>query len=316
MSHPLQTDARAPAAAPALPKPAAILELFKPITWFAPMWAYACGVISSGVDVSGRLLFIALGIVLAGPMVCATSQAVNDWFDRHVDAINEPNRPIPSGRIPGHWGLIIAVVWTGASLALGGWLGPTVLGATVVGLALAWAYSAPPLRLKQNGWYGNAAVAVSYEGLAWFTGAAVMLASWPDWRIVTLAALYSIGAHGIMTLNDFKSVGGDRQMGVRSLPAMLGTDRAARVACWVMALPQVAVIALLIAWGRPFHALVIGLLLAVQFVLMRRLLGAPEAEAPRYNATGTTLYVLGMMVAAFAVRPLVQSNLIGGSGLW
>ncbi len=316
MSQPLQTNAGTAAVPTGLPKPAAILELFKPITWFAPMWAYACGVISSGVDVSGRLVFIALGIVLAGPMVCATSQAVNDWFDRHVDALNEPNRPIPSGRIPGRWGLIIAVVWTIASLALGAALGETVLAATVVGLALAWAYSAPPLRLKQNGWYGNAAVAISYEGLAWFTGAAVMLATWPDWRIVLLGALYSVGAHGIMTLNDFKSVDGDRQMGVRSLPAMLGTDRAAQLACWVMALPQVVVIALLVAWDRPLHAIAIAMLLGVQLGLMRRLLAAPEAEAPRYNATGTTLYVLGMMVAAFAVRPLVQSNLIGGSGLW
>ena len=35
------------------------------------------------------------------------------------------------------------------------------------------------------------------------------------WRIVIiLAALYSIGAHGIMTLNDFKSVEGDRRMGI------------------------------------------------------------------------------------------------------
>ena len=47
-------------------------------------------------------------------------------------------------------------------------------GAAVVGLALAWAYSAPPLRLKQNGWWGNAACAACYEGLPWITGAAVM----------------------------------------------------------------------------------------------------------------------------------------------
>ena len=42
------------------------------------------------------------------------------------------------------------------------------------GLALAWVYSAPPVRLKRNGWWGNAAVALCYEGLPWFTGAAVM----------------------------------------------------------------------------------------------------------------------------------------------
>ena len=87
---------------------AAVLELLKPITWFAPMWAFGCGVVSSGVPVL-RGGWSLVGVVLAGPLVCATSQAVNDWFDRHVDAINEPSRPIPSGRIPGRWGLYIAM---------------------------------------------------------------------------------------------------------------------------------------------------------------------------------------------------------------
>jgi hypothetical protein len=57
-----------------------------------------------------------------------------------------------------------------------------------------------------------------------------------------------------MTLNDFKAVAGDRQMGVRSLPVQLGVDRAARVACWFMAVPQVVVIGLLLHWGQPWHA--------------------------------------------------------------
>ena len=98
------------------------------------------------------------GVALAGPLVCATSQAVNDWYDRDVDAINEPNRPIPSGRIPGRWGFYIACIWTALSLALAATLGIWVLVAAVLGLALAWAYSAPPMRLKQNGWWGNSAV--------------------------------------------------------------------------------------------------------------------------------------------------------------
>jgi NitT/TauT family transport system permease protein/sulfonate transport system permease protein len=76
------------------------------------MWAFACGVVASGVPLEGHWQLILCGIALAGPFVCATSQAVNDWFDRHVDAINEPGRPIPSGRIPGYWGLYIAIGWT------------------------------------------------------------------------------------------------------------------------------------------------------------------------------------------------------------
>ena len=286
----------------ATPAPSALVELLKPITWFAPMWAFACGVVSSGQSTHGQWPVIMAGVVLAGPLVCATSQAVNDWYDRHVDAINEPNRPIPSGRMPGRWGLYVAAAWTGLSLLVAAALGPWILGAALFGLVLAWIYSAPPIRLKRNGWWGNAACGLCYEGLPWFTGAAVMAAAMPDSRVVVIALLYAIGAHGIMTLNDFKSVEGDRRMGVGSLPVRLGVDRAARVACLVMAVPQVAVVALLASWGRPFHAGIVALLLLAQFALMPRLLREPRGQAPWYNATGTSLYVLGMLAAAFAVR--------------
>jgi chlorophyll/bacteriochlorophyll a synthase len=287
------------------PTPGAVLELLKPITWFPPMWAFGCGVVSVGVPVAGRWWLIVAGVTLAGPLVCATSQAVNDWFDRDVDAINEPHRPIPSGRIPGRWGLYIAVTWTLVSLSVAMALGPWVLAASAVGLALAWAYSAPPFRLKQNGWWGNTACAVCYEGLAWITGAAIMVGgALPDGRILIIAGLYSAGAHGIMTLNDFKSVEGDLRTGIGSLPVRLGVATAARVACWVMVVPQLVVVAVLVAWEAPRHAIAIAMLLAVQIVLMRLLLQSPRARAPWYNGTGVTLYVMGMLIAAFALRAM------------
>ncbi len=240
--------------------------------------------------------------MLAGPLACAASQAVNDWFDRHVDAINEPDRPIPSGRMPGRWGLYVAIFWSAMTLLMGLALGRWAFAASIVAVALAWAYSAPPLRLKLNGWWGNAAVGLSYEGIAWYAGAAVMLGGAPGWPIVALAILYSIGAHGIMTLNDFKAIEGDTAMGVRSLPVQLGADRAARVACVVMAAPQAVVILGLIAAGKSLYAAAVGVSLFIQIMLMRRLLDNPRANAPWYNATGVLLYVLGMLAAAFAVR--------------
>ena len=204
-----------------------VAELLKPITWFPPMWAFACGVVASGQTLGDRWGLLMWGLLLTGPLVCASSQAVNDWFDRHVDAINEPHRPIPSGRMPGKWGLYIAVLWTGLSAAWSWQLGIWGFLATLLGLGLAWAYSAPPLRLKMNGWWGNAACALSYEGLAWITGAAVMLGgTMPSQDTMVLALLFSIGAHGIMTLNDFKSVEGDQQMGVGSLPVKLEAQNA------------------------------------------------------------------------------------------
>jgi chlorophyll synthase len=280
----------------------AYAELLKPITWFAPMWAFGCGIVSAGRPAAHHGVLILAGIVLCGPLVTGTSQAVNDWYDRHVDAINEPGRAIPSGRVPGHGGLMLAGLWTFLSLAVAASLGRFAFGATVVGLALAWAYSAPPWRLKRNGWWGNAACGACYEGLPWFTAAAIMQGGMPGPAIVVIALLYSAGAHGIMTLNDFKSIDGDRQMGLRSLPATLGAPAAARLACLVMAVPQAVVVFLLLRWHFPIHAACVAMLLAAQIALMRVLLRDPREKAPWYNATGTSLYVIGMLVTAFALR--------------
>ncbi len=287
---------------PAYPAPSAVLELLKPITWFPPMWAFACGVVSSGVPLLANWYIALAGIVLAGPLVCAMSQAINDWYDRDVDAINEPQRPIPSGRIPGKWGLYIAGIWSVLSLLVAATLGFWVFVATVVGLVLAWAYSAPPLRLKRNGWLGNAACGFSYESLAWITGAAAMLGgALPNSQILALALLYGAGAHGIMTLNDFKAIKGDRELGINSLPVLLGPDRAATVACAIMVVPQVIVIMLLLGWGRPIEACIIVALLCGQIWMMRRLLRDPVKEAYWYSGFGVPLYVLGMMASAVAV---------------
>ncbi len=290
--------------ASAQPSMPAALELLKPITWFAPMWAFGCGVVSSGVPLTERWWAVALGVVLAGPMVCGTSQAVNDWFDRHVDAINEPGRPIPSGRLPGHTGLWLAIAWTVLSLVVAAPLGRWGFGAAIVGLGLAWAYSAPPLRLKRNGWWGNAACAACYEGLPWITGVAVMTAARPNFQVLVIAGLYSAGAHGIMTLNDFKSIEGDQRTGIFSLPVLLGAEAAASAACIAMAMPQLFVLALLLSWGFVTYAFVVSLLLMAQLALMVRLMRDPRTYAPWYNATGTTLYVAGMLITAFALRTL------------
>ena len=287
------------------PSPGAVLELLKPVTWFPPMWAFACGVVSSGVNMQGKWWLLALGVALTGPLSCASSQAVNDWFDRHVDAINEPQRPIPSGRIPGAWGLIIAIVWSSLAIAVGSAFGTAGLIATCIAIALSWAYSAPPVRLKADGWFGNAAVGVTYEGLAWITGAVVMLDAWPDGRIITLAVLYSVGAHGIMTLNDFKSVEGDRQLGVWSLPVQLGAERAARLAGIVIVLPQVIAAALLLfVWHRPMHTVVLLALITMQQILLPTFLRDPVKKALWYSGFGVPFSVLGMMVCAHAIRSL------------
>ncbi|MCC5999863.1 MAG: chlorophyll synthase ChlG [Pararhodobacter sp.] len=285
----------------ALPQPRALLELIKPITWFPPMWAYLCGIVAIGVSPESWWLVV-LGVILAGPIVCGMSQAANDWCDRHVDAINEPHRPIPSGRIPGRWGLYVALAMSVLALAVGWQLGPWGFGATVLGVIAAWIYSVEPIRLKRSGWWGPGLVGLSYETLPWFTGAAVIAAGAPPFEVVVIAVLYGLGAHGIMTINDFKAIEGDRQMGLKSLPVVHGPEVAATIACTVMVLAQLVVICLLLVWGRPVHAAIITAGLGVQLWAMRRWMQDPARLAPWFNGTGVGPYVLGMMVAALALR--------------
>lgn len=285
-----------------LPEPRAILTLFKPITWFPPMWAFACGSITGSEKIADNLPIFLVGLALTGPLVCASSQAVNDWFDRHVDAINEPMRPIPSGRIPGRWGLYIAILWSLISLWVGTYLGQIGFLATLFALVLAWLYSMPPIRFKNNGWFGNLACGISYEGLAWVTGATLLSGGLlPSKPSLLLAGLYSASAHGIMTLNDFKAIEGDRQMGVRSLPVQLGAKTAAQVSAAFMLIPQMVVLCLLLYWEKEIYALAIGLLIVGQMILLRNFLKRPIEKALFYSGFGVPILVSGMMISAFAV---------------
>ena len=107
-----------------------------------------------------------------------------------------------------------------------------------------------------------------------------------------------------MTLNDFKAIEGDRQMGVRSLPVQLGAMKAAKVSAAFMLLPQVIVLALLLLWSKPYFAVAIGVLMIGQIFLLRDFLKRPIEKALFYSGFGVPLLVSGMMVAAFAVNSM------------
>ena len=280
------------------PNLATSVELVKPITWFPPMWAFLCGTVSTGVISIEKLPIICLGIFLAGPLVCGMSQAANDWCDRHVDAINEPERPIPSGRMPEKWGLAIALFMSVLSLTVGWFLGTWGFIATISAVICAWIYSVEPFRLKKSGILGPLLVGFCYEGLPWFTGAAILSVGMPEQKTIVLAILYALGAFGIMILNDFKAIEGDKQTGVNSLPVALGSKKAIKLACICMIIPQLTVVWFLFYWKMIIFSAIIGTVSLFQIMAMSRLLKNPQRFAPWYNQTGITLYVLGMMVSA------------------
>lgn len=280
------------------------LVLMKPITWFGPTWAFLCGAIASGVtgwsvpDVS-RIL---LGMVLAGPVLCGFSQVINDYFDRDVDALNEPHRLIPSGRVSIQQIVLTIAVLLVVGISLGFYLGQAVSLCVGIGLVLAVLYSVPPFRAKRNGWIGNTLVAISYEGLAWLAGhLAFAPLTFPS---LLMAALYSFGAHGIMSINDFKSIDGDRASNILSIPVRLGPKRAAWLIVVTMNLAQIGVITAFLIWGQWLVALIIAAILLVQLPIQRKFVRQPVEQHLKFSAIGVSFYVWGMMAAAIGLRAL------------
>jgi chlorophyll synthase len=282
---------------------ASLRTFAKPGTWFAPMWAMLVGCVASGnahwtFPSVGRVL---LGMVLAGPLLCAFSQVTNDWFDREVDRINEPERPTAANLLSPITVGAISIGLATAALALAAYLGTNVFYLAIGGLALALAYSAPPLRLKaRNGWLANAACAFAYEGFAWVAGAAIF--GHVTTGTLVLAGLYSLGSHGLMTLNDFKSYEGDKRLGLRSLPVMLGLDGALRAAFSFIDIFQVLAIGYVLFNRMWLAGGIMLLLFVVQIPMQRKLATDPKGLAPWYCASAIPPFVWGMLVAALAIR--------------
>ncbi len=281
---------------------ASLKTFAKPGTWFAPMWAMLVGCVAGGAvwDLTSIARVLA-GMVMAGPLLCAFSQVINDWFDREVDAINEPDRPTAANLLAPQTIAAIAAGLAFAALGIAYLLGTTVLWLALGGLALAVAYSAPPLRLKaRNGWLANTACAFAYEGFAWIAGAAAF--GHVSQGTIVLASLYSLGSHGLMTLNDFKSVAGDRALGLRSIPAMLGIEGALRAAFLFIDVFQVLAIGYVL-WHQAWIAAGVMLVLfLVQLPMQRKMATDPATLAPWYCASAIPPFVWGMLAAALATR--------------
>jgi chlorophyll synthase len=281
---------------------ASLRTFAKPGTWFAPMWALLVGAVAGGATWSfASIFFIVLGMVMAGPLLCGFSQVVNDWFDRDVDRINEPDRPTAANVMEPKTVFLVAAGFALAALLIAALLGRFVFALAVGGLLLALAYSAPPLRLKaRNGWLANAACAFSYEGFAWVAGAAIF--DGVTSGTIVLATLYSLGSHGLMTLNDFKSYEGDRKLGLRSLPVMLGREGAIAAAIMMINAFQVAAIAYVGFHRAWWPMLAMAALFAVQLPMQRKLESDPQKFAPWYCASAIPPFVWGMLASALAVR--------------
>jgi len=300
------------------------LQLTKPVTWIPLVWGVMCGAAASGnyhwmwnpFDVNDRDVLLGatdalkgfVAMILAGPFLTGYTQTINDWYDREIDAINEPYRPIPSGAISE--GEVIAQIWAlllgglGIAYGLDVWAEhefPTVLALSIFGSFISYIYSAPPLKLKQNGWAGNYALGCSYISLPWWCGQAVFgELDRPVYFILPI--LYSIAGLGIAIVNDFKSIEGDRELGLQSLPVAFGIDGAKWICAGSVTITQLCVAAYLYSIGEPTYAAVLaGLILPQMYFQATLLLPDPVANDVKYQASAQPFLVFGILATALCV---------------
>ena len=285
------------------------LQLMKPVTWIPLIWGVLCGAAASGNfhwqtnDVLASLACM----LMSGPLLAGFTQTINDYYDREIDAINEPYRPIPSGAIPlwqvkvQIWVLLIAGIAVSYGLDL--WAGhttPVLLLLALGGSFVSFIYSAPPLKLKQNGWLGNYALGASYIALPWWAGQALF--GQLSWGIVALTLAYSLAGLGIAVVNDFKSVEGDRELGLQSLPVVFGIQRASWISAGMIDVFQITMVVALVLLGQHFAAVLLTLLIIPQITFQDIwLLRDPVAFDVKYQASAQPFLVIGMLVTALAL---------------
>jgi chlorophyll/bacteriochlorophyll a synthase len=284
-------------------------QLMKPITWIPLIWGVVCGAASSGNYTWSieNVLKAALCMLMSGPFLTGYTQTVNEYYDREIDAVNEPYRPIPSGAIS--LPQVIVQVWVlfiggiGISYFLDVWAGhefPVMTCLALGGSFVAYIYSAPPLKLKQNGWLGNYALGASYIALPWWAGHALF--GTLNWTIVVLTLFYSLAGLGIAVVNDFKSVEGDAKFGMKSIPVMFGIDKAAWVCVVMIDTFQAGIGLYLMSIGQHLYGAIVLLLVVPQITFQDMyFLRDPLKNDVKYQASAQPFLVLGMLMAGLAL---------------
>ena len=183
----------------------------------------AGAILSGGLDaLYGENAFQVWLTMLSAALIGGAGNAINDYFDYEIDAVNRPDRPIPSGQVSLKTALIISLV-----LALGGiiisiYLSLGHLALAIISSVLLFFYSST---LKLKGFLGNLTVAGIIAISLLYGGASTgnMLAALPGFIFAFLLVL----AREI--IKDIEDLEGDESFNAQTLPIVLGVEPASRI---------------------------------------------------------------------------------------
>lgn len=159
---------------------------------------------------------------MTGFLLLAASMVLNDYFDRELDVINQPSRPLPAGIVKPAEAISFAIILLSIGLLFAAYSGFWTLLIASISLAIMIAYNA---RVKKLGLLGNALVSVNVAIPFIYGGFAVAR---PTWSLAIFALLAFLSSMGREILKGVVDVAGDTARGVRSIAATMGNIPAAR----------------------------------------------------------------------------------------
>lgn len=159
---------------------------------------------------------------MAGFLLLAASMVLNDYFDREIDRINEPERPIPAGVIKPAEALSFSLILAAIGFWFAGNSGAGALVIATLSVIIMVLYNS---RLKKTGLFGNALVSTNVAIPFVYGGFVVGSPTWSLGIFSLLAFLSSIGREIVKGIVD---VSGDTAKGVKSLAATKGNAKAAK----------------------------------------------------------------------------------------
>jgi geranylgeranylglycerol-phosphate geranylgeranyltransferase len=184
-------------------------------------------IVGAALTFSGNLIMtwnfleVALGFI-TGFTLTAASMTVNDYYDREIDAVNEPGRPIPSGAVKPKQALISAGILSGI-----GFIAAILTNLSCLVIAI-FAYLVLIVYVtvgKRTGLPGNFLVSVCVS-VPFIYGSAVIL-SGVGLNVAFFVAMVFLSNTGREITKGIVDVDGDRSKGVRTLAVQHGEKRAA-----------------------------------------------------------------------------------------
>ncbi|MDZ7730628.1 MAG: geranylgeranylglycerol-phosphate geranylgeranyltransferase [Natrialbaceae archaeon] len=196
-----------------------LLELTRPTNAIAAGLLPLIGGIVAGGTTHPTLLTAAIAATILGT---GAGNTINDYFDREVDAINRPTRPIPRGAVSPRQALALTAVLFTAALALTATLPVPAIAIALVNLVALVTYTQ---FFKGTPGLGN--LLVGYlVGSAFLFGAAATHNTRAAAILFVLAALATITREIIKDVEDRP---GDEAEGLTTLPTTIGDTKALHV---------------------------------------------------------------------------------------